>query len=170
MKLHRSVLLGAGLILALGACGSDAKSPDTTPTAPITVATTVAAGPTSMPPGDSMAPGGSMAPATTGADAPSSGPATANPGSMAGDEKPVASTSVAIGDFKYAPAMVKVSVGGTVTFTNNDDTQHTATLTGVFDTGPLAKGESKAITFDKPGTYKYSCSFHPFMSGTIVVV
>ena len=62
-----------------------------------------------------------------------------------------------------------VAVGGTVTWTNDHDQPHTATASGVFDTGSLAPGESKTITFDKPGTYNYICSFHPFMKGTVIV-
>ncbi|HVR83766.1 MAG TPA: plastocyanin/azurin family copper-binding protein [Planctomycetota bacterium] len=30
-------------------------------------------------------------------------------------------------------------------------------------------GASFGRTFDKPGTYDYSCSVHPYMSGRVVV-
>ncbi len=31
------------------------------------------------------------------------------------------------------------------------------------------KGESKTITFDKPGTYYYICTPHPWMYGQVIV-
>ncbi len=37
------------------------------------------------------------------------------------------------------------------------------------DTGSLEKGESKTITFTESGTFKYICTFHPFMTGTVEV-
>ncbi len=37
------------------------------------------------------------------------------------------------------------------------------------DTGALAKGESKDITFKDPGTYFYICTPHPWMYGQVIV-
>jgi plastocyanin len=65
-----------------------------------------------------------------------------------------------------------VKAGGTVTWTNEDSAQHTATddkSTPPFDTGTLDQGDSKKVTFKKAGTYPYICTFHPFMKGTVVV-
>jgi len=33
----------------------------------------------------------------------------------------------------------------------------------------LAKGETKTVTFDKPGIYYYICTPHPWMYGRIIV-
>ncbi len=79
-------------------------------------------------------------------------------------------TKVTIADFKYKPATITVKVGQKVTWTNTDSSNHTATAKqGSFDTGNLQKGNSKAVTFSKPGTFTYTCSYHPFMHGTVVV-
>jgi plastocyanin len=83
----------------------------------------------------------------------------------------VSAAKVAISNFKYVPPTITVKSGGTVTWTNRDSTAHTATAkaNSAFNTDTLKQGQSKRITFSKPGTYHYTCLFHPFMSGTLVV-
>ena len=77
--------------------------------------------------------------------------------------------TVDIKDFKFVDADIRVAVGGTVTWTNSDSQQHTATAAGAFDTGAIKPGESKTVTFDDAGSFSYACSFHPFMTGTVTV-
>ena len=76
-------------------------------------------------------------------------------------------------EFGYFPARTRVKPGTKVTFTNVGDLPHTATATagmeGKWDTDVLAKGDSKSITFDKPGTYYYICAPHPYMYGQVIV-
>ncbi len=83
-------------------------------------------------------------------------------------------TDVTIADFSFDPDQVEVAVGDTVTFENTDDATHTATAEDgdpdSFDTGELATGDSKEVTFDEPGDYEYYCSIHDYMKGTIRVV
>ena len=76
-----------------------------------------------------------------------------------------------IADFDYAPDPVEVAVGGTVTWTNQDSTAHTATVDGGGpNTGPIKGGAAATLTFDTPGTFTYVCQFHPgSMTGTVVV-
>ena len=63
-----------------------------------------------------------------------------------------------------------VTVGSTVTWTNNATTAHTATSnTGAFDSGTIAIGASFRFTFQTAGTYQYHCNFHPGMAGSVVV-
>jgi plastocyanin len=82
-----------------------------------------------------------------------------------------ASHTVAIADFAFAPASLTITVGETVTWTNEDQAVHTATSTsGAFDSGELAQGDSYALTFTTPGTYPYLCTPHPEMTGQIVVL
>jgi glucose dehydrogenase/plastocyanin len=78
--------------------------------------------------------------------------------------------TVKIGDnnieFGYFPKRDRIKAGTAVTFTNAGDTPHTATSFengkfGAWDTGTLMPGQSKAITFDKPGNYYYICTPHP---------
>src|SRR5689334_21153542 len=85
---------------------------------------------------------------------------------------------VKIGDnnveYAYWPARTRVKAGTTVTFTNVGDIPHTATAfdkgkVGDWDTGPLAKGEEKAITFSEPGVHYYICTPHPWMYGQVIV-
>jgi amicyanin len=104
---------------------------------------------------------GSAAPKTT-ASAPAAAPAGAAKEAV----------DVKISNFKFEPPSIAVKAGGTVTWTNEDSAQHTATddkSTPPFDTGTLDQGDSKKVTFKKAGTYPYICTFHPFMKGTVVV-
>jgi plastocyanin len=80
-------------------------------------------------------------------------------------------TTVEIIDFAYSPAELTIAVGDSVTWTNLDGVEHTATATdGSWDTGLLGEGESGAILFTETGTYDYICTPHPSMTGRIVVV
>jgi plastocyanin len=90
-------------------------------------------------------------------------PAKGVPGSAGGPVK------IDIRDFKYVPETVTVRAGSPVTWINDDMAPHTATATGVFDTGTVQRGDSKALTLSKPGSYSYVCEFHPFMKATVVV-
>jgi plastocyanin len=58
-----------------------------------------------------------------------------------------------------------------VSVTNNDSATHTATADDgkSFDTGDVNQGSSATITAPKPGSYKYHCTIHPFMHGTLTV-
>jgi plastocyanin len=68
----------------------------------------------------------------------------------------------------YSPSPISVAVGGTVTWTNNDSTTHTAT-SNVFDSGAIAPGASFSYKFPAAGTYTYHCTIHPGMVGTVNV-
>jgi len=70
----------------------------------------------------------------------------------------------------YSPANYTTTEGATVTWVNHDGTTHSVTSdTGLFDSGPLPPGASFSYTFTQAGTYQYACSYHPWMTGTIVV-
>ncbi len=77
---------------------------------------------------------------------------------------------VAIQDFAFSPQVLEVPVGTTVTWTNNDTSQHTVVANNdAFGSDILAQGATFSFTFDTPGTYDYICSLHPNMTGQIVV-
>jgi plastocyanin len=79
-------------------------------------------------------------------------------------------TSVIIADFAFAPPDLTVAAGTTVTWTNEGWAPHTATAEdGSFDSGRLDQGDSFEQTFNEPGTFAYHCSFHPGMTGSVVV-
>jgi plastocyanin len=99
-----------------------------------------------------------------GDDSRSSSTAPAASGSGSSSDK------IEIADFKFDPPSISVAAGTTVTWTNSDRASHTATAQdGSFDTDTLDTGDTKSITFKKPGTYEYVCQFHPFMKGTVEV-
>lgn len=84
---------------------------------------------------------------------------------------PTPEPNVVIADFTFRPAVLEVEVGEQVTFFNNDAVAHTITAEdGSFDTGNIAPGQFVTITFDKPGTYTYVCSYHPAMAVATIVV
>jgi plastocyanin len=80
------------------------------------------------------------------------------------------STIVMAKDFMFAPTSLTVQAGSTVTWTNRDDEPHTVVSDGgLFRSAALDTNESFSFRFDKPGTFRYACSIHPHMVGTIVV-
>ncbi len=83
-----------------------------------------------------------------------------------------AEAKISIDNFTFNPASLTVKAGTRVTWTNQDDIPHTATDSGTpraFKSPVLDTGESFAMVFSTPGTYKYFCSLHPHMQGTLVV-
>jgi LPXTG-motif cell wall-anchored protein len=86
------------------------------------------------------------------------------------DANAAASSPVRIVNFDYKPDPVRIGVGDTITWTNEDSEPHTATANnGSFDTHTLKKGESGSHTFSQDATVRYTCIIHPDMKGTVVV-
>ena len=79
-----------------------------------------------------------------------------------------AGTSVAIAAFAFEPVELRVSVGATVSWSNNDPTAHTVTGDG-FNTGPLDPGTTGTVPFDTAGNFDYFCAIHPTMRGRVIV-
>ncbi len=147
-------MLLALLLPAIGACSSDSANDATTAPAAPPAATT------STPPPTAAATTTTVVVAAVTTDvAP-----TPDGGSIPAD-----AGTVGIADFTFNPATVNVPVGGSVTWTNNDAQQHTATAAGNFDAGAIQPGSSATVAFETAGTFAYICSFHPFMTGTVVV-
>jgi plastocyanin len=81
-----------------------------------------------------------------------------------------AAAAVTIQGFAFQPGALEIAAGTTVTWTNADSVQHTATASdGTFDSGALAPGASFDQTFSDVGSFGYACAIHPGMTGTIVV-
>ena len=80
-------------------------------------------------------------------------------------------TDVAIAGFKFGPEAIKVGAGGSVTWTNADDTPHQVTLTGPNGkrSEVMLKGQTATLRFDEAGNIAYICGLHPTMKGTIEV-
>ena len=62
-----------------------------------------------------------------------------------------------------------MKTGTTVIWVNEDDIPHTVVSPNNFRSKPLDSNGKFSFTFTTPGTYKYFCSLHPHMTGTIVV-
>ena len=78
--------------------------------------------------------------------------------------------TINIVNFTFTPGTLTVSVGTTVTWTNNDSTTHRPiSNTGVFDSGNLAPKATFSYTFNNAGTFPYHCSIHPYMIGMVIV-
>jgi plastocyanin len=85
-------------------------------------------------------------------------------------------SSAAAPGFSPHAITVVVGVNNTVTWMNNDNASHTVTPENVpspgswsVGSGNLAAAQSYSFTFTVPGTYNYTCSYHSWMSGSIVV-
>ena len=77
---------------------------------------------------------------------------------------------IKIDNFSMAPQTVTVHPDTEVRWTNGDDIPHTVVSEdGSFKSKVLDTDDRFAYTFSKPGTYKYFCSIHPRMTGTVVV-
>ena len=73
-------------------------------------------------------------------------------------------------DFTFTASKVQIPAGTTITWHNNSPSVHTATDNGgSFDTGDVQPGQDASVEFDTPGTYTYTCTPHPWMSGQIIV-
>ena len=76
----------------------------------------------------------------------------------------------------FIPAEVSVSVGETVTWSNDDSAAHTVTSgipsegpDGIFDSSLFMAGTTFEHTFDEAGQYDYFCMVHPWMTGKVQV-
>lgn len=106
-------------------------------------------------------------------------PAAAEPAAEAvvevdpADAEPAA--EVDLNNFSFKPAAIEITVGDTVQWTNSDATRHTLTAgvdaepTGAFHRTFDGRGDSAALEFTEPGEYRYFCTPHPFMQGTVTV-
>jgi plastocyanin len=87
------------------------------------------------------------------------------------EDAPVHAGDVAvhIDNFVFVPAQLDVKVGTTVTWTNRDDIPHTVVCPGKFRSKAMDSDGSFSFTFTETGEYKYFCSLHPHMTGSIKV-
>jgi plastocyanin len=83
-----------------------------------------------------------------------------------------------MGEFYYRPTPVTVRVGEPVTFVNEGAIEHTVADTTpageirsrLIKPRPLKTGERQRVTFRRPGTVDYICTFHPTeMRGSVTV-
>jgi LPXTG-motif cell wall-anchored protein len=82
----------------------------------------------------------------------------------------LAQGSVSMEDNFFSPATETITVGQSVTWTNNGAVDHTSTGP-TWASGTVNPGESFTFTFNSAGTFDYQCDFHVAegMVGTVVV-
>ena len=74
---------------------------------------------------------------------------------------------------KFMPAVLVVVAGQTVEMPNDDNVAHNIfsySPAKKFNLGIYPKGESRAVTFTKPGVIDLFCSIHRRMNGKLIVV
>ena len=78
--------------------------------------------------------------------------------------------AVAIENLQFSPQKITVKSGTRVTWTNKDLFPHTATAEHhAFDSKVIQPEGIWTWVAKKPGTYAYTCRFHPTMKGTVTV-
>ena len=83
---------------------------------------------------------------------------------------PKREAKVSISNFMFMPAQITVGPGETVVWSNDDGAPHGLEYhDGAKGTDLLLPGKTFSRRFDRPGTYEYNCSVHPYMTGRVVV-
>jgi plastocyanin len=84
----------------------------------------------------------------------------------------VSPNQVVIDNFAFAPETLTVAPGTQVVWINHDDEPHTVVSADggrTFKSPALGTDDKFTFTFANPGIYKYFCSIHRYMAGTIEV-
>jgi manganese oxidase len=70
----------------------------------------------------------------------------------------------------YLPNPITITVGTTITWTNNDNVSHDVTSqNNLFFSGNMAPGQTFSQKFQSTGSFPYYCTIHPMMVGTVTV-
>ena len=103
-------------------------------------------------------------------------PASTSPSPAASASSPATATAdtvtITMENFAFSPESPQVRPGEKITVVNKDSAAHTVTATegDAFDTGSIADGKSGTFTApSEPGEYAFVCTFHPNMTGTLIV-
>ena len=95
-------------------------------------------------------------------------------GSVAGNSDfPADAVEIRQTNRQFVPDVAVVPVGTTVSFPNMDPIFHdvySLSKTKTFDLGAYDKGQTRRVTFAKPGIVEVYCHLHPNMAATIMVV
>jgi plastocyanin len=76
-------------------------------------------------------------------------------------------------DKAFTLTSLSVKIGDVVVFRNSDPFFHniySLSPVKIFDLGSYKQGESKSVTFDKPGDVEVNCAIHPNMKMKVTVV
>lgn len=85
----------------------------------------------------------------------------------------MATPKVTVKDFVFAPSSITVKKGTTVSWTNNDDFDHSIQIDSIDLDGPKFGPQTMPASymhqFTEEGTYAYLCGVHNSMTGTVIV-
>lgn len=87
--------------------------------------------------------------------------------------KPLQNAKIIQKNFQFEPQLLIVPINSKVEFPNMDTEFHNVfsySKIKRFDLGRYHKGESKTVTFKKPGVGKIYCEIHEWMRAAIIVV
>ena len=90
----------------------------------------------------------------------------------AGASKPIMAT-IRQKDKTFTPHITIVPMGSTIDFPNDDGLSHNVFAeynAKKFDLGMYSKGQTRKVTFDKPGVVSILCNLHSNMSAYVMVV
>jgi plastocyanin len=78
-------------------------------------------------------------------------------------------TTVVLAGACFNASITSVDPGATVTFVNKDPFVHNVTASDWGHYDDLNQGERFKVTFEEAGIYPFACTYHPGMTGAIVV-
>ena len=82
----------------------------------------------------------------------------------------VGGTRYGFDEHRFNPVRALVTQGDRVLFINNGESAHTiAARDGSWTTGTVESAQSAYVTLDRPGTFLYHCTDHPWAIGQITV-
>jgi plastocyanin len=70
--------------------------------------------------------------------------------------------------YRFKPPTITVQKGDKVVWNNKSDTAHTVTFGAKYNK-TVGPGGHVSRTFPNAGTFKYHCTIHTYMHGTVVV-
>lgn len=80
------------------------------------------------------------------------------------------SQTISISNFNFSPSDLTVNVGDSITWSNSDRSAHTVTEDShLWDSPNLTQFQTFTLTFSNSGTFRYHCSLHLVMRGTVTV-
>ena len=69
----------------------------------------------------------------------------------------------------FTPSVLRTEAGAEVTFVNRDAVTHNVSANGWGRFEDMGRGDAFTATFDRAGVYPFACTYHPGMTGAVVV-
>ena len=77
--------------------------------------------------------------------------------------------AVTIQSFAFVQSSITIKKGDIVVWTNKDSAPHNVIGDGGLASATISTNATYSFTFNATGTFSYHCSFHPSMTGRVVV-